>query len=77
MLKSLALRLSSLQVTAALKPIASGIGGGLNSLFSGLLGGSAGSGLVAAPGSIKPFAAGGVIGAPTYFPLMNGGTGTE
>ena len=26
-------------------------------------------------GAIKPFAAGGVIGAPTYFPLMNGGVG--
>ena len=26
-------------------------------------------------GAIKPFAAGGVIGAPTYFPLSSGGLG--
>src|SRR4051812_5351944 len=54
-LQSLALRLSSLQVTAALKPIASGITGGLNSLFGGLFGGT-GGGVVAATGAIKPFA---------------------
>src|SRR3954467_2961103 len=28
-----------------------------------------------ASGAIKPFAAGGVIGTPSYFPLMNGGGG--
>jgi phage-related minor tail protein len=74
-LRSLALRLSSLAVSAAFKPIASGIAtsisGGLDRLFSGLLGNS----IQAASGGIKPFAAGGVIGTPTYFPLMNGGTG--
>jgi hypothetical protein len=42
-LKSLALRLSSLTLTAALKPAVSGISGGLNSLFSGLLGGAPGT----------------------------------
>ena len=73
-LKSVALRLSSLTVTAALKPAVSGIAGGLNSLFSGLFGGSA-PGTIMAAGGVKPFAAGGVIGTPTYFPLMNGGTG--
>jgi phage-related minor tail protein len=73
-LKSLGLRLSSLTVTAALKPVASGIAGGLSSLFNGLFGG-AGPNVAIAAGGIKPFAAGGVIGTPTYFPLMNGGTG--
>jgi phage-related minor tail protein len=73
-LKSLALRLSSLVVSAAFKPIASGIAGGLNSLFSGLFGGG-GANVAAAAGAVKPFAAGGVIGTPTYFPLMSGGTG--
>jgi phage-related minor tail protein len=29
----------------------------------------------AASGAVKPFASGGVIGAPTYFPLMQGGVG--
>ncbi|MBN8966403.1 MAG: phage tail tape measure protein [Rhizobiales bacterium] len=74
-LKSLALRMSSLVVTAAFKPIASGITGGLNSLFGGLFGGGSGANVVAATGAVKPFAAGGVIGTPTYFPLMSGGTG--
>ena len=75
-LKSLALRLSSMTVTAALKPVAAGITGGLNSLFSGLFGGtSGGANVAAAMGAIKPFASGGVIGTPTYFPLLSGGTG--
>ena len=79
-LKSLALRMSSMAVAQAFKPIASGItnvlGGGLTQLFSGLFGSRAGdpSGLYRL-GAIKPFAAGGVIGAPTYFPLSPGGLG--
>jgi phage-related minor tail protein len=75
-LKSLALRLSSLAVTAAFKPITAGITSSLNQLFSGLLGtGGGANGVTAAMGAIKPFAAGGVIGAPTYFPLTQGGVG--
>jgi phage-related minor tail protein len=73
-LKSLALRLSNLAVAAAFKPIASGLAGGLNQLFSGLFGGTGGE-VKAAMGAIKPFAAGGVIGTPSYFPLMPGGVG--
>jgi phage-related minor tail protein len=73
-LKSLALRISSLAVTDAFKPLTLGIGGGLNSLFSGLFGGGS-VGLAAAMGAIKPFAAGGVIGTPSYFPLQGGGLG--
>lgn len=72
-LKGLALRLSNMAVSAAFKPIASGIAGGLNSLFGGLFGGEVKS--AQAAGGIKPFAAGGVIGTPTYFPLMSGGVG--
>jgi phage-related minor tail protein len=71
-LKSLALRLSNLAVSAALKPLTKGLSGGLNELFAGLFGGS---GVAAQFGAIKPFAAGGVIGTPTYFPLSNGGVG--
>ena len=74
-LKSLALRISSLAVADAFKPLTLGIGGGLNSLFSGLFGGSGPVGLAAAMGAIKPFAAGGVIGTPSYFPLRGGGLG--
>lgn len=82
-LKTLALRLSALSVSAALRPVTNSLTGGLNSLFSGLFGGSGastsaanpGANLKAAMGAIKPFAAGGVIGTPTYFPLSTGGTG--
>ena len=49
----------------------SGIAGGLSQLFAGLFGGAGGGRSVAAAmGAIKPFAAGGVIGTPTYFPLV-------
>jgi phage-related minor tail protein len=67
--KSLALRVSGLALTQAFKPITGGITsvitGGLNALL----------GIKAGMGAIKPFATGGVIGAPTYFPLSSGGLG--
>jgi phage-related minor tail protein len=72
-LKTLALRISSLAVSNAFKPLSLGLTGGLNSLFAGLFGG--GSGFAAARGAIKPFAAGGAIGMPSYFPLTQGGIG--
>ena len=72
-LKSLALRLSSLTVAAAFKPVAKGLLGGLGDIFSGLFGNGQANGN--AMGAIKPFAAGGVIGTPTYFPLSSGGLG--
>lgn len=77
-LKSLALRLSDLAVRLAFKPLTSALGSGLESLLSGLthIGASASSASVAAAsGAIKPFATGGVIGTPTYFPMIGGGVG--
>jgi phage-related minor tail protein len=75
-LKGLALRLSNMAVQAAFRPLAQGLAGGLNSLFSGMFGGEgSGAELKAAMGAVKPFASGGVIGTPTYFPLANGGLG--
>jgi phage-related minor tail protein len=76
-LKSLALRLSDLAVRLAFKPLEKSIAGGIGSLLSGLtgVGGAAGVTLAAASGAVKPFASGGVIGAPTYFPLSPGGVG--
>ena len=72
-LQSLALRVSSLAVAQAFKPVATGltnlIGGGLNQLVGGLLG------VQAADGAVKPFASGGIIGTPSYFPLTGGGVG--
>jgi phage-related minor tail protein len=76
-LKSLALRLSDLTLRAAFRPVANGIAGGLQSLFSGIAGSgsTANAGVAAAMGAVKPFAAGGVLGTPTYFPLASGGVG--
>jgi phage-related minor tail protein len=74
-LRSLGLRLSSLVVSAAFKPIASSITTSISDGLDKLFGGGLGNQVKAATGGIKPFAAGGVIGTPTYFPLMNGGTG--
>lgn len=78
-LKSLTLRLSNLAVRMAFKPLEQSLAGGLTSLLSGLFGGGSGAGptlsLTAAAGAVKPFASGGVIGTPSYFPLMQGGVG--
>ena len=59
-LKGLALRISGMALSAALRPISEGI--------SGLLG----SVLPFAKGGVVPFADGGVIAAPAYFPLGRG-----
>jgi phage-related minor tail protein len=76
-LKTLALRVSSLAVTAAFKPLAAGLTSGISSLFSGLTGSASTAVAVQANalGAVKPFAAGGVIGTPSYFPMMDGGVG--
>jgi phage-related minor tail protein len=76
-LKSLGLRISDLAVRLAFKPLEKSLASGISGLLSGLTGagGSGSSSLAAASGAIKPFASGGVIGTPTYFPLANGGTG--
>lgn len=65
-LKSLALRLSTIALDAALAPIGRGIG----SAISGLVGSLGAAGF--AKGGIVPFAEGGVVASPTYFPLGRG-----
>ncbi len=76
-LKSLALRISDLALRAAFKPLQTALSSGISGLLSGLTGsgGAASASLAAASGAIKPFASGGVIGTPTYFPLAAGGIG--
>ena len=76
-LKSLALRISDLAVRLAFKPLEKSLASGISSLLSGLIGVGDGAAkkIEGASGAIKPFAAGGVIGTPTYFPLTNGGVG--
>jgi lambda family phage tail tape measure protein len=68
-LSSLALRLAGLALDRALQPIGAGIGGLLGSLFNGL--GFAEGGVVS-EGRVRPFANGGVVAAPTFFPLGRG-----
>lgn len=70
-LKQLALKLSSMAVTQAAKPLSKSLG----NIFSGLFSGTGDQALAAQMGAIKPFASGGVIGTPTYFPLSSGGLG--
>ena len=69
-LKSLALKMSDLALKAALKPVDGALGGVLQTLLSSFSGNGQ-----RAQGAITPFAAGGVIGAPSYFPMLGGGTG--
>ena len=71
-LRNLALKLSDLALTAAFKPLTSSLMSGLSGMFGNLF---SGVGLQAATGAVKPFASGGVIGTPTYFPLSAGGLG--
>jgi phage-related minor tail protein len=70
-LKQLALRLSNMAVTQAFNPVAKGAAGSLSKLFDGLFGGGDSS----ESRHAIPFATGGVIGAPAYFPLSPGGLG--
>lgn len=69
-LRSAALSLSNRALSAALAPVEQGISSGISGLagqlFSGLASGSSG-------GGILPFAKGGVVAAPGYFPLPGGG----
>jgi phage-related minor tail protein len=65
-LRALALRLSSMAIGAALKPLEQGFGGLMENLLTGK-----GAPTIGAPMNITPFASGGVIAAPTYFPLAS------
>lgn len=66
-LKQMALRLSSMAVTQAFKPFARILTGGLKTVFDERTDNGGGS-----TPPIVPFAAGGVIGTPGYFPLSGG-----
>ena len=72
-LKSLALRLSSMVLQQAFKPIAKDLSQGLSDLLGGIFG--TGGGSTTGGGSLMGFASGGVIGAPSYFPMAGGGVG--
>lgn len=71
-LKSLALGLSRRALNQALAPIGSGIGSALSNVLGGLLGGGrfAKGGVIG--GRVMPFATGGVVARPSYFPTRGG-----
>lgn len=77
LLGALGSRLSAIALNAALKPLEGAIGSGLESLLKGL-GGALGGvsaharGNVFAGGKVQAFARGGVVAAPTYFPMASG-----
>jgi phage-related minor tail protein len=66
-LKSLGLRLSDLALKMAFKPLTQALAGGFEKLLGGLAGGTS--------AAVTPFATGGVIAAPSYFPLGGRGVG--
>lgn len=83
-LRGVGLRLTDIALSAGLKPLENLLGDVAGNLVGGLTSGL-GSGLGSAlgvsafaqggvPGRVMPFAEGGVVSAPTYFP-MAGGTG--
>ena len=64
-LRTLALRLSSLVLSRSLRPLEQGIGQAFGSLSAGLMGGL----------GVRPFARGGIVGGPTLFGLAGGQMG--
>src|SRR5262249_27637859 len=70
-LKQLASRLSNMAVTQAFNPVAKGTAGSLSKLFDSLFAG----GDTPESRHAIPFATGGEMGAPAYFPLSPGGLG--
>lgn len=63
------LKLSDVALKAGIRPLESLASTAISSLFSGLGGGGAVGGAVS---SVVPFAKGGVVSAPTYFPMTSG-----
>ncbi|MBX3519036.1 MAG: phage tail tape measure protein [Xanthobacteraceae bacterium] len=68
-IRSLGLRLSSLALNAAFKPIEQGLAGAFQNLFGGIAGSGTGGGSLL--GGAVPFAKGGVVATPSYFPMGN------
>ncbi|MCD2172021.1 phage tail tape measure protein [Rhizobium sp. C4] len=76
-LKSLGNRLTDIALSAGMKPLENLVNSAAGSLTSSLSTGLSsllGFAKGGVPGAIQPFAAGGVVSAPTYFP-MGGGLG--
>ncbi len=71
-LKSLALGLSRRALSQALAPIGQGVGSAISSLLGGLLGGGSFARAAFWARGMTPFAAGGVVATPSFFPTRSG-----
>jgi phage-related minor tail protein len=74
-LQSLALRLSNLSVNMALKPAIGSLFGGSKMSLGGLFNSFSGSTGSTDAGNVQPFAKGGVIATPNFFPVEGRRTG--
>ncbi|MGL4324320.1 MAG: phage tail tape measure protein [Beijerinckiaceae bacterium] len=81
MLQSIGKSMITIGLRAGLKPLEQALQNGLSQIFSGNLFNTTGAPLNILPsakgnafanGTVTPFARGGVIGAPTYFPMRSG-----
>lgn len=71
--RTLATRLSSLALDVAFRPIEQGLSGLMQNLAGGAFGFAQAGAF--AQGRVLPFASGGVVASPTYFPLAGGDVG--
>ncbi|MCO5063114.1 MAG: phage tail tape measure protein [Rhizobiaceae bacterium] len=69
-LRQIGLNIAGMALNRGLAPL----GNMFNSMFSGLFGGITGFAKGGVPGKVVPFASGGVVSSPSYFP-MGGGLG--
>jgi phage-related minor tail protein len=66
-MRGLALRISSLAINAAFKPIEQSLAGMFQGMFANTMQGNSFGGAFSMP--TTPFASGGIVSTPTYFPL--------
>jgi hypothetical protein len=76
-LKDIGLKLSDIALNAAFKPVEKFLGSVFDNMFSGFMGGllKSADGNVFAQGDVVPFASGGLVTRPTFFPMARGGVG--
>ncbi|MFT5506992.1 MAG: phage-related minor tail protein [Hyphomicrobiaceae bacterium] len=74
-LRGLGQQLATLALKSAMKPLENAVGSLFGNLLGGQLGGQFAKGSAFQKGSAIPFAQGGVIAQPTYFPMAGGRAG--
>jgi phage-related minor tail protein len=76
-LKDIGLKLSDIALNAAFKPVEKFLGSVFDNMFSGFMGGllKSADGNVFTQGDVVPFASGGLVTRPTFFPMARGGVG--